>query len=138
MTWKTILGGAMIVLVAGSVAALVKRQSVGFEGLDAAKSDLRAAGYYCVADSADGRYCGGFMVTREMVSSDAVNSMRKVGEMGPAWKGKVWVTLNPGYWRLELIPDDAATRTWGNVIAFGDADLLQELDSILEPAACPF
>ena len=131
MAWKAILAGAMFVLVAGGVAALAKCQPVRFEDLQAAKSDFRAAGFYCVADSADERNCTGFLISREMVSRDSVNSMRKVGEMSPAWKGKAWVTLNPRYLRLESIPDDAATRTWGNIVVFGDPDLMSELDGIL-------
>ena len=138
MTWKVILAGSMFVLLAGGVAALGKRQSVRFEGLDAAKADFRAAGFYCVADSVDERNCAGFLISREKISSESVNSMRKVGEMGPAWKGRAWVTLNPRCWRLQLIPDDAATRTWGNVIAFGDADLLRELDEILNSSVSLF
>jgi hypothetical protein len=134
MNWKAILAGVMLVLVVGGVATLAKRQSVRFEDLNAAKSDFRAAGYYCVADSVDERHCNGFLISRETIARESVNSMRKVGEMGPAWKGKAWVTLNPGCCRLEFTPDDAATRTWGNVVAFGDADLLRELDAILNPA----
>ena len=55
--------------------------------------------------------------------------MREV--VGPEWKGKVWVTQNPRNYHLQTIPDQADSRVWGEVLAFGDAPLLSEIDDAL-------
>jgi hypothetical protein len=131
MKWSVSLScAAVLVAVAGSFF-LLQRQAATFEHLQDAKARLDAAGYFCVADNAHGYIGCGFLLSRNAVKWSEAGQLCKSGPMGPEWKGKVWVTLNPQCWRLESIPDAAGTRAWGAVVAFGDEDLLREIDELL-------
>lgn len=136
-SWRYWLaGGALLVLV--GLVFWVKPHAIAFSGLREAHASFVTAGFYCTSDAYDGQIGSGFVISREKLAwADAVE-LRKAGSMGPEWKGRVWVTVTPVYWQIEAIPDDAATRTWGEVLAFGDAELLDEIESALTEASFEF
>jgi hypothetical protein len=129
--WKGWLAGASILLAMMSLAVITKQSVVTFHHLKDAHARFSAAGFFCTSDRSNGRVGSGFLISRERVSWNEAGTLKKTGNMGPEWKGKVWVTFSPSYWQLETIPNHAGTRSWGDVVAFGDQELLSELDSVL-------
>ena len=126
--------GPILLVALMSGAYLVRQPVTAFTQLPDAKARLLAAGFLCTTDSIHGKSGTGFLVSREPVSWGEAGSLCKAGEMGPRWKGKVWVTQSPRNYYLLTIPDDAGTRVWGDVLAFGDANLLSEIeDALVEP-----
>ena len=46
------------------------------------------------------------------------------------WKNKVWIRSHaPGL--MPTIPDDAGTRVWGCIFAYGDPEFLDEIENRL-------
>jgi hypothetical protein len=132
MNWKswTMTMGTLLLLA--GVAFWSRSQVLSFDHLDDVKSRVHAVGYYCAADVADERVCSGFLISREPVSVDDAGSLCKAGRMGPEWRGRVWVTISPSCWQLQTVPDGAEVRRWGAIIAFGDGELLSEIDRTLD------
>jgi hypothetical protein len=133
MNWKVCTSGAGVWLALAASALFFNHHEVTFRRLPDAKAALAASGYHCVSDCAGGDIGCGFMISREAISWHEVGTLRKAGPMGREWQGKVWVTINPDCWRLQTIPDQAGARVWGAVVAFGDDELLRELDALLRP-----
>jgi hypothetical protein len=120
-----------VLLTLTGYAVYAKPHGVSFQTLPEAKAKLDAAGFPCIADSSDGKLGTGFVVSREVTSWLEAGALCKAGPLGPEWKGKVWVGFNPHYYNLETIPDGAGVRIWGEIIAFGDADFLSQIDDAL-------
>ena len=73
------------------------------------------------------------MVSRTPTTWTEVNGIAKVGPMGPAWHGKVWVTSRvSGSYPNAGMPYKAKLRLWGKVFAFGDEEVLDELELALQ------
>jgi len=128
--WK-VCAGAAILLVLTGVLYSARPHEVAFSRLHDAKARLARLGLHCTTDCADGKLSCGFMLSRSSSTWMDVCQLRKSGEMGPEWQGRVWVTLNPKAWQLESIPEHAGVRVWGAVVAFGDDELLREIESAL-------
>lgn len=134
--WAIAAGAAMVLATAG-VTVVSRQYEIVFEHVQEAQERLARAGFHCRSDRADGSIGSGFLISKEALSWIDVGSLRKVGPMGPDWKGKVWITINRPEWRQESLPDNAGLRCWGSVIAYGDEALLQEVDAALAPLPLP-
>ncbi len=126
--------GAVIVLATSGLAFFAKQHEITFEHLRDAQTRLLGAGFYCTSDRADGALSTGFLISRQWVSCTEASTLCKARPIGPDWKGKVWVTFSSDAWRLATLPEHAGHRVWGTVIAYGDEELLSELDESLAPA----
>jgi hypothetical protein len=135
--WKLLVAGAALLVGTASLGYCFKPASVSFRDLDDARTVLESHGFYCIADADDQVSNTGFMVSHESATVDEARGLCKVGKMGAAWKGRVWVTLNPAHFRLETVPDLAGVRMWGDIVAFGDEDLLREIDAALPRRSAP-
>lgn len=129
--------GTIVVAILGGLAYNSKPSESTFAHLCDAKSHFVQAGFHCISDSASGELGSGFLLSRENVSWLEAGTLCKVGQMGPKWKGKVWVTFNSERWQLRTMPENAGARVWGSVIAFGDEELLDEIDSALKKSPFP-
>jgi len=78
------------------------------------------------------------MISREAAPSMEARLLPKSGPMGSAWQGRVWFTLNPSQWCLLDLPELAGVRQWGRFLAFGDDELLREMDLALAAPASLF
>jgi len=124
-------------LVPSGLLALVicffcRERPISYLDLKHAQSDLVAIGYCCTSDRADGRLAFGFMVTREPTDWLTVGSSVKTGPLGPDWHGKVWVATIGNRFQLETTPDTNDIRVWGNLVAFGDKALLDEIEGAIK------
>lgn len=126
--------GAVVVFATAGLAYVARQHEITFLHLRDAKVSLLSAGFHCTSDRADGLLSTGFLISRQSISWSDAGSLRKVGPMGAEWKGKVWVTFTRNDWRLESLPEQAGMRVWGTVVAYGDEDLLSELDESLVSA----
>ena len=95
------------------------------QDLDEAATLAEASGFYVASDRADGIIQHGFVVSPYPIGYVDANLLLKIGNMGPEWKDKVWVTRTSSNFYLEAIPDDAAVQTWGNVVCIGDFQALK-------------
>src|ERR1051325_7405970 len=129
--WRPWAAGVGVLLLLTGLSFWCKQDAVTFQHLRDAQARLLSAGFHCTSDVQAGRIGTGFLISRDQVGWSDVATLPKSGVMGPRWQGKVWVTTNPDDLQLQTIPDDADTRVWGDVIAFGDAELLDELDHAL-------
>lgn len=132
MKLRALMACAILVGALAGSAVFYKHSSVTFAKLQEAKTHFSKLGYCCTTDSASGQVGCGFLISRTAMNWSETGLLRKTGPMGPEWEGKVWVTLNPGFWRLEAVPDQAGVRVWGSVVAFGDEEFLHEIDEALE------
>ena len=132
MKFKVLVSCAMVFVAMAGSAVFFKHSGATFERLAEAKARISELGYFCTTDSESGQIGCGFLISRTTIDWSQTGLLRKTGPMGPEWQGKVWVTLNPRFWRLEAVPDQAGVRVWGSVIAFGDEDFLEEIESSLE------
>jgi hypothetical protein len=130
--------GAVVVLATVALTYVAKQYEISFRHLHDAQARVLGAGFHCTSDRADGTLSTGFLISREMVTWSQVGSLRKVGPMGPNWKGKVWVTFSSNDWQLTSLPDHAGMRVWGTVIAYGDEEFLSEIDNSLAPTPFSF
>lgn len=117
--------------------ALTPPPPIVFPNVQEACVRVTAAGFHCTSDREDGVTANGFLVTQEETDWRVVNVLWKIGKMGPEWKGKVWVTFSTDQLALCGIPNGAASRSWGVVCAYGDADLLNQIECSLRRAALP-
>lgn len=131
MNWKVGTCGAVVLAALAGIALYAKQHDVSFDRLQEAHARFSDLGYFCTADSASGRIGCGFLISRKAVTWSEVGSLCKTGPMGPEWEGKVWVTLNPEFWLLQAVPNEAGVRVWGAVIAFGDEAFLSEIEATL-------
>jgi hypothetical protein len=129
--WKVCAGAVALMLLTGAVALFTRGPGVNFERIQDAKSKLASLGLYVTTDNANGQLNCGFMLSRTSATWTDACLLRKTGPMGPEWRGRVWVTLNPSVWQLESVPERAGVRVWGNVVAFGDDELLREIEAAL-------
>ena len=129
---KVYFGVLTIVAVCLVFRALLAPGQIAFQDLGEASRCVKAAGYCITSDRIDGVIQSGFMVTTEEATWEDANGLCKIGAMGPEWKGRVWVTqLAPAFY-LGTMPDGAKPRTWGDVCAFGDPVLLEQLEDKLQ------
>lgn len=130
--WQVRASAAVLVVLAGAFYCTRNYDDViRFDQLPQAQARLANLGFFCTTDCADGQLSCGFLLSRNSSSWSDVCQLRKTGSMGPEWRGKVWVTLNPSCWELKSVPDQAGIRVWGAVIAFGDDELLREIEAAL-------
>ena len=129
--WTRWLPGMLAILVLGALIYGANQSTVTFSHLCDAKNRLRGAGFQCTSDCENGTLGSGFLLSHQSVSWGEAGTLCKIGQMGPEWKGKVWVTFNSCRWQLKTLPENAGVRVWGSVIAFGDQDLLNEVDGVL-------
>jgi hypothetical protein len=129
---KKISFAFLAVLAVGLVfLSLLTPQPIFFRDVGEASRCIQAAGYCVTSDRTDGVIQSGFLVTTQEATWEDANNLCKIGKMGPEWKGRVWVSqLAPGFC-LGTLPDDAKPRTWGDVCAFGDPVLLEQLEDKL-------
>jgi hypothetical protein len=128
--WLTgVLGLASLAIAVWLVAPA---RTVSFDKLADACDGIRAHGFHCRSDYQDGNVHGsGFMVSRQPATWQEANRLFKNGTMSAAWRGKVWVTdLDPEL--SYFLPDDASVRYWGRICAFGDEELLAEMEAALQ------
>jgi hypothetical protein len=130
-SWKVCAGALALILLSTAVGLFTRSPEVAFERIQDAQSKLASLGLHVTTDSADGQLSCGFMLSRTSATWTDVCSLRKNGAMGPEWRGRVWVTLNPTVWQLESVPERAGVRVWGSVVAFGDDELLREIEAAL-------
>ena len=125
--WIVALAG---VAIFGLCWVLASPPPIVFPSVPEACVHVTAAGFHCTSDREDGIIAHGFLVTTEETHWRVANNLCKIGKMKPEWKGKVWVTflLTKCFLR---IPDDAASRSWGSVCAYGDAELLNQIEGTL-------
>jgi hypothetical protein len=125
---------ALLLLVAWF---LVPKSPTSFVSVHDASRRIAAAGFRCTGDRADGQLDNGFLVTREEIKWEDVAVLRKAGPIDEQWKGKVWVAYHSAR-QIYSVPDQAEVRLWGSVCAFGDGELLAEIEGALrhtrEPA----
>jgi len=131
MKWTLAIVGATVICGLVAVGFYDRESRVAFVNLADAKARLEGTGLYCIPDSAGGKLATGFLLSREPMTWSQVGSLCKIGPMGPAWQGKVWVTFSAPVWQLQTLPEKAGLRVWGNVLAFGDEKLLREIDGRL-------
>lgn len=131
MRWKSLLLIAFAILVVAACYYFWPK-SVSFPDIHDARAAVEEAGYHCIADRADGKVNNGFFVTRRPLAWEDANEMWKAGLLGEEWKGRVWVTRNSANLPLATSHDDVAPRIWGNVLALGDPELLDELETTLQ------
>lgn len=122
--WIGLTGLAFLLAL---VEVLMPRH-LGFQDLKEAAAEARASGLFVTSDRADGVIVHGFVVSPYPIHYTDANLL-KIGKMGPEWKDKVWVTRTSCNSCLEVIPEDAAVQSWGNVIAIGDSQLLVRLQA---------
>jgi hypothetical protein len=134
MAW---VSGSVLLGVLLGFHFYARQASATFHHMDEVKARLAAAGFICTVDSTNGTSGSGFLISRESVSWSEVGVLCKAGAMGPEWVGKVWVTMNPAHFNLVTLPDQAAMRAWGEVVAFGDDQLLQDIDAALAAPESP-
>ncbi|MSU78354.1 MAG: hypothetical protein EXS16_09685 [Gemmataceae bacterium] len=79
------------------------------------------------------------MISRKPLAWEDVNEVPKVRPMRLEWQGKVWVTshMNLQYPQV-TIPDKAKLHIWGTMFAFGDEDIISELEHELDMNANQF
>jgi hypothetical protein len=130
--------GAVVVLTTAGLAYVGKQHEITFLHLSDAQAHFLGAGFHCTSDRADGTLATGFLISRQSLSWSEAGTLCKVGPMGPEWTGKVWVTFNSKHWSLASLPENAGMRVWGTVIAYGDEELLSEIDQSLEPLPFSF
>lgn len=121
----------MTVLILGLYWIFSAPTPIVFPSVNEASASIAGAGFHCTSDREDGVVSCGFLVTNEESNWKVANNLCKIGKMGPEWKGKVWVTYTNESGVLCIVPDDAATRTWGGVLAYGDARLLDQIEETL-------
>ena len=119
--WISLMGLALLL----SLASELTPQHFEFQDLDEAATKAEASGFFVASDRADGVIQNGFVVSPHPITYVDANHLLKTGKMGPAWKDKVWVTTTSGNFSLESISEDVAVHSWGNVIGFGDPQLLK-------------
>jgi len=104
------------------------RCACAFENLQQAHESITRVGYHCVGDREDGQLQYSFVVSRMPITRADVVGMRKVGAMGSTWKGRIWIVAPSSDVPLLTAPGEVPPRVWGRVLAFGDADLLDEIE----------
>jgi hypothetical protein len=117
-------------IVIGVIAArLLYQPSVEFSDMQEAWAGLNELNYTCRSDVHGGQFESGFMASKEKATCGDAAELCKAGPMGPQWKNKVWITrFYPGQ-SMPTMPDDAATRVWGRVFAYGDGAFLDEIET---------
>jgi hypothetical protein len=129
--WKFALFGVAMLTAAAGLDRAVRTRIVPVHNLPEARSRLEAAGFHCVSDEPAAGNMAGFQVSRTPSAREEVARLRKSGPMTAAWKGKAWVTVSAPHWNLALVPEGATVRAWGHVVAFGDEQVMRELDEVL-------
>ena len=132
MQWNRWMAGALAALALAGLAHVTRAHELSFANLEEAKARLLSAGFRCTSDNASGKVVTGFLVSKEGLAWNDAAVLCKIGKMGPKWKGKAWVTMSSPAWQLQTVPDEAGLRGWGGVLVFGDQDLLDELDRVLQ------
>lgn len=115
------------------VALYVSSGEIRFGSLTSARNAMESSGFYCISDRLDGTVEeGGFVVSRDQLSWEMVNCMRKVGEMNPHWQRMAWVTARGAHLGdLMSCPEGADVRVWGNVYIVGQSAVLDEIERTL-------
>jgi hypothetical protein len=129
--WKGCAGALALMLLCGALNLFTRAPEVNFERIQDAQSKLASLGLHVTTDGAGGQLSCGFLLSRNAATWTDVCMLRKNGAMGPEWRGRVWVTLSPSVWQLESVPERAGVRVWGSVVAFGDDELLREIEAAL-------
>jgi hypothetical protein len=132
-TWKwTVIGAAIVAAVVG----LGSQTRIGPDrqpDLPEARTRLQAAGFHCISDEPGAGNMAGFLVSRKPATREEAARLCKGGRMTAAWAGKAWVTVTAPHWALADVPEGAGVRAWGNMVAFGDEEVLRQLDELLAP-----
>jgi len=128
---RWIVVAAFLLTFLGLYWALAAPRPILFADVKEASVSIVAAGFHCTSDRADGVIQCGFLVATEQVGWKDANNLCKIGKMSSDWHGKVWVTFTRESGILCTVPDDASTRTWGGVLAYGDAKLLDQIEITL-------
>jgi hypothetical protein len=125
----TLAAGAVVFFALIGFTWYTGHRQLNFANLAEAKATMSNAGCLCLSDREDGVMGSGFLLSREFYPWNKACLLCKIGPMGPEWEGKVWVTSNTPDWKLASLPDNAGVRMWGEVIAFGDEQMLREIES---------
>lgn len=123
---------AVVVLLIAVRWYLSAYTPISFNDLPDAVSCIRVAGFHVTSDRIDGEIQTGFLVTAEQATWKDANDLVKVNKIGPEWKGKVWVTIIGETGAHGVVPEEANARTWGRVCAYGDKDLLNQVEYALQ------
>jgi len=130
MKWSISIVGVIVIAGLAAFGIWIRKSDVQFVNLGEAQSRLLSAGLYCTPDKADGSLASGFLLSRGPMKWTTASALCKIGNMGPEWQGKVWVTIQSPLFKFQTMPDNAGLRNWGKVFAFGDEALLRELDDL--------
>ena len=109
------------------VHPLVFPPSVRFDCIQEALTSIKKLNYTCCSDMCNGKIVSAFMVSKEKATWMQACELCKSGPIGPNWKNKVWVVRLPSE-MMPTIPDDAGTRIWGCIFAYGDPAFLDEIE----------
>jgi hypothetical protein len=128
------LGGSLVCAVLATSGYWIGTESATFNDLNESYAVIAEHGFHCRSDRHDGRIASGYMVSRDPMTWADVNEVPKVGPMGAEWRGKVWVTSQMNMQCPQLaIPDKAKLHLWGSLYAFGDEDLISEIEQDVQP-----
>jgi hypothetical protein len=131
MQIRAYIGAAVLAVLIAFLGSLLHRRATSFESLAQGYEMLRARGYHCIGDRHDGKIHGSFIVSRDRLTWNDVASMYMCGPIGPRWKGRAWVIRTAPTAIQYTSPGDAAPRVWGSLWAFGDEELLDEIEQSL-------
>jgi hypothetical protein len=125
--WSLELFGFLCILSL-AVLFLEQRQACAFDNLHHAHTQLVKAGYCCASDREVGRLQYSFVLSPDALTRTDVVAMRRAGPMGRDWKGRVWIVAPASASAMVTAPGDVPPRVWGAVWAFGDRELLDEIE----------
>ena len=143
MTFKSLsltLGGSFVFTLLIASSYWVNSKSATYRDLKQTYTVVVLQyGLHCRSDRNDGEIASGFMISRKPLAWEDVNEVPKVRPMRLEWQGKVWVTshMNLQYPQV-TIPDKAKLHIWGTMFAFGDEDIISELEHELDMNANQF
>ncbi len=120
-----VIGAILIAVLAAR--PLYFRPLVYVTSLHEAANRIKQLNYGCYSDVRSGLIGNGFMVSKEPATWNDANALCKTGRMDASWTNKIWIAPLRTVGDC-AIPDDAGTRVWGRVFAFGDPAFLDEIE----------
>ena len=133
------LGGFFVCTLMIASSYWVSSDSATYRDLKQTYTVISQNGFHCRSDRYDGENASGFMISRKPLAWEYVNEVPKVGPMGSEWQGKVWVTSHMNLQCPHVtIPDKAKLHIWGTMFAFGDEDIINELELEIDMNANQF
>jgi hypothetical protein len=130
---KLIASGVLTVTVFAGVQARARFEPVEFATATEVAALAKRHGLHCHSGSSSGATWPNLYVADrplELFDLNALATRRRCG-LTPAWRGIVWVgqLRSPG---VDLDPESVGgkPRAWGNVVAAGDEELLDQIETM--------